>query len=111
MELPTKTVVLIAGDAKYALPQANITKTAPTAERPLKSFLAKTNVDAKKSWRMVYDGKRIRDLFEAEGQTHTIYNLFCAETKQECVIKGEALGMTIPEDLTFEPVAKIEVRS
>ena len=100
MELTTQQVILKPGtaNAKYALAAANITTVGPTAARPLGSFAANVNADAKLSWRMVYDAKQVYSCFQSSGYTSTIYSLFCAETQAECVDKAKTLGLTIPPD-------------
>jgi len=48
-----------------------------------------------KCWRLVYDGTTVMALFESEGETWTINNLFCAETKQECLDYATQNGLSM----------------
>jgi hypothetical protein len=95
MELVTQQITLKAGRPEYALAKAAV-DTKPGATYGY--FLARVNVDAQKSWRMVYDEKKIYALFESNGYTATIYSLFVAGTREECVTMAKALGLDVPED-------------
>ena len=112
MELPTQQTILKPDPAtsKYALPEANITTINPTPQRPLGSFLANVNISPQKCWRMPYDARKIYACFESEGFTSTIYNLFCAETQQECIDKAAKLGLTIPPDPTISASLVVPIK-
>jgi hypothetical protein len=76
--------------------------SAATAGKMAETFDATTSDpknDGAISWRMVYDAKKIHALFQATGRTYTRANLFCAETKEECLAKAKALGMEVPVEV------------
>ena len=101
----TKTELLIAGSSRFALPKADIALIASPG-RPVGSFFANVNTDAKKSWRMVYDEAKIYALFESTGYTYTINTLFIAATKEECIARAKKVGLAVPADpIEREPVS------
>jgi hypothetical protein len=53
------------------------------------------------NWRMVYNAstKIVKDLFASTGATHTINNVFVADTKQACLDQAKSLGLTVPDKL------------
>jgi hypothetical protein len=51
-----------------------------------------------KCWRLVHDGRVVRDLFESSGKTWTIHTLFAATTREECETEIKRLGMEVPKD-------------
>jgi hypothetical protein len=55
-------------------------------------FWAKRNLINKKEWRLVYRDGKVKDFFESEGYTWTIYNLFCG-TEEECIREFEKLKL------------------
>ena len=71
----------------------------PLAGQPDGSFLANVNVDRGISWRMVYDDSDVLALFESDGYTNTINNLFVADTKDECIAEAVNQGVTISEEI------------
>lgn len=46
-------------------------------------------------WRLVHDGTNVTDLFKSGGETWTINNLFCAETKQGCLDYATQNGLSM----------------
>lgn len=51
------------------------------------------NSESQNSWRLIYTDNTVLDLFESEGVTSTIYNLFVAENKQECLDHISSLNL------------------
>jgi len=43
------------------------------------------NSESENSWRLIYTNNIVLDLFESEGITSTIYNLFVSKNKQDCL--------------------------
>ena len=72
--------------------QYEVYKRAPLSWNPLTGKLTfDVNVSSPaKSWRLVYWAGRVRDLFESEGRTWTINNLFCG-TEDDCLKEIERL--------------------
>ena len=78
--------------------QCEVYKRNPLSWNPLTGELIfDANVSSSaKSWRLVYWNGKVCDLFESEGRTWTINNLFCG-TEDECLeeikrlkLKGDA---------------------
>ena len=106
-DFSVQQVTLTPGTMDYAVaaPQTlssknNSMRTGGTSVQqapPDGSILANENVDVGLSWRMVDDGATVLALFQSEGTTSTINNLFCAGTKQECVDQAATAGLTMPD--------------
>jgi hypothetical protein len=52
-----------------------------------------------KCWRLVHDGVSVLALFEGEGETWTINNLFCATEEKEIQAEIDRLGLKQLEPL------------
>jgi len=62
-------------------------------------FTCNVSPSNEKCWRLLHWDGKVRDLFEAEGYTYTIDNLFCG-TKAECLAEISRLGLIYtPESL------------
>ena len=55
-------------------------------------FTCNVSPSNEKCWRLLYWDGKVRGLFEAEGYTYTIDNLFCG-TKAECLAEISRLGL------------------
>jgi hypothetical protein len=51
------------------------------------------NSDATKSWRLIYTNNLVLELFESEGVTSTIYNLFTSTSYQDCLNHIQSLNL------------------
>ena len=48
---------------------------------------------SEKSWRLIYDNTTVLDLFESEGITTTINNLFTSSNYQDCLALINSLNL------------------
>jgi hypothetical protein len=64
-------------------------------------FNAYRNQINKKIWRLVYSKGKVKDLFESEGYTWTINDLFCG-TKKECLDKIKELKLEEGKEIDGE---------
>lgn len=56
-----------------------------------------------KSWRLVHDGIKVITLFEGEGETWAIWNMFCATTEKECLDEITRLKLQYIQEEVIEP--------
>ena len=80
--------------------QYEVYKRDPLSWNPLIGKLTfDVNVSqSAKSWRLVYWGGKVCDLFESEGRTWTINNLFCG-TEEDCLKEIERLRIGDVDEL------------
>ena len=107
-------VTLVAGDLSYAVPRVaaianGAIRTGGTVDQPAdpNAFTCNQNVDAGYSWRLVYDGEdtmQASALFESEGITSTVWDLYCGPSKDDCVAFAAQNGINIP-DAVLNPLA------
>lgn len=49
--------------------------------------------DNQLSWRLVYDDKKVIQLFQSDGYTRSIYNIFLANSKEACLTEIYRLNL------------------
>jgi hypothetical protein len=49
--------------------------------------------DNELSWRLIYDDKKVIDLFQSDGYTRSTYNIFLANSKEACLTEIYKLNL------------------
>lgn len=49
--------------------------------------------DNEMSWRLIYDNERVIQLFQSEGYTKSMHNIFLANSKEECLAEIYILNL------------------
>lgn len=55
-------------------------------------------------WRLIHDGIKVVDIFESDGITETPLNIFIAQTEEECLLKVQELGLSLPPSIEEEEI-------